>query len=76
MNVYQKMRNKILHLLISMLSERAIEEIWVKLTENLKLRGLKLRGLRQNKKERDLDEIEIPTHMGRTHAISKPEQKF
>ena len=63
-----------------------------KLTKNWKLRGLKLRGLRQNqintanfRYENDQCikintlgdfEIETPTHMSTTHAFSKPEQKF
>ena len=66
--------------------------LYEKLTENWKLRGLKLRGLRQNqisktnfRYENDQCikintlggfEIETPTHMSTTHAISKYQRNF
>ena len=63
-----------------------------KLTKNWRLRGLKLRGLRQNqistanfRYENDQCikintlgdfEIETPTHISTTHAISKSDRSF
>ena len=63
-----------------------------KLTKNWRLRGLKLRGLRQNqistanfRYENDQCikintlgdfEIETPTHISTTHAISKSDRNF
>ena len=54
-----------------------------KLAKNLKLRGLKLRGLMRNqlntprfRYENDQRKNKIPTHMAATHAISKSKRNF